>query len=78
MFAPTDAIELIETLEKNGHRVLAVDGFFLTEKTVQPSIKNSLNFSTDVVGRDLNLNQVAVRFIKDRQLSGLHFEIEPY
>jgi hypothetical protein len=74
MFAPDDAVELIKAAERTGRKVLGIDGFLLTEHVTQPSLENSVDFSAEA-GRRANVNQRALRFIRERAHQGLHFEI---
>lgn len=74
IFTPADAIKLIEAAELEGRKILGIDGFFLTDKSTQPSLENSADYSAGV-GRGANANQSALKFVQERDGRGLHFEI---
>jgi len=70
LYAPDAAVALLKAAEKEGIRVLGIDGFYIGENTTRPSLENSVDLSDsgDSV-RD------ALNFLGERQNSGLYFEV---
>lgn len=46
LLSKNDAIEFIQQCEKEGIRILGVDGFLLIGDRIQPSLENSRDFTT--------------------------------
>lgn len=69
---PRVALELVRRCRERGIRVLGLDGFMLTETTIQPVMEQSTDYSwpddTDSWSR-------AESFLAERIDSGLHFEV---
>ena len=72
LYSKRDALEFVEECRKQGVPVLGIDGFFLTGSTTQPSMDNSIDFSTKSLG-EATFDK-AVQFLKQRG-DDLHFEI---
>ena len=72
LYSKEDALEFIEECSKNDIGLLGIDGFFITNKTTQPSLVDSKDFSTGL--RCQNVYDEAIEFLEARN-SNLYFEI---
>lgn len=68
------ATEVILAAAEEGLRVLGVDGFVITEKTTQPLMEHSVDFSGGLAACENDI-QAALEFVKTRESLGLYFEI---
>ncbi|MCP5467925.1 MAG: hypothetical protein H7A32_01485 [Deltaproteobacteria bacterium] len=66
-----EAIELIEACNKEKVQILGIDGFFLREKGIQPSLEHSVDFS------ELELEEAYQRSLEflNQQPEELFFEV---
>lgn len=67
-----DALQFILKCKKQGIAILGIDGFFISEDTTQPSLDNSIDFSTHPFAE--NVYAEAIRFLEIRD-NNLYFEI---
>jgi hypothetical protein len=44
LFIKEEALTFVDECEKNSITIFGIDGFYLTETTIQPSMENSLDF----------------------------------
>ena len=76
LFRPGDAIVVIRRCRELDLRILGVDGFLDRPTGIQPSMENSIDFST---ARNTYLLEDswrhAERFIRDRELTPFLFEV---
>ena len=72
LYSKRDALEFVEECSRNGIKILGIDGFFITDKTTQPSLRDSIDFSTELYYR--NIHTIAKKFI-ERKEDNLYFEI---
>ncbi len=72
LYSKEDALNFVEECKKQDMSVLGIDSFYLTESTIQPSMDNSVDFSTRSIGK--GIFDEAIQFLKQRD-SDLYFEI---
>jgi hypothetical protein len=72
LYSKFDALEFIKECAKNNVGLLGIDGFFITDKTTQPSLNDSIDFSIGTVYQ--NIYDKAKEFIEKREDS-LYYEI---
>ena len=72
LYSKKNALEFIKECSKNHIRLLGIDGFFITDKTTQPSLEDSKDFSTGTHSQ--NVYDEAIEFLKNRE-DDLYFEI---
>lgn len=80
LFTKEDALSFIKECEKNGIEIFGIDGFYLTETTIQPSMENSINFCSLSINQKETLNQkeiyyLAKTFLYNNKDEKLYFEI---
>lgn len=68
-----DALRFIDECVKLGVAILGIDGFFLTEKSTQPSSENSIDYTSKSTQVD-NIYSSAKEFLESRD-ENLYFEI---
>ena len=71
LYSKKDAIEFVRMSKKLNVRLLGIDGFFLTETTIQPSMRDSIDFSKEA---GLEIYELALGFLEERP-NNLFFEI---
>ncbi len=74
MFTPAVTLEFIAAAEKEGFNILGIDGFLRTDEWIQPNSEHSIDFTSKTEG-GFNVTQRALKFVKDREQLGLHFEV---
>jgi hypothetical protein len=72
LYAKENALNFVEECKKQDVTVLGIDSFYLTESTIQPSMDNSIDFSTASIGK--GIFDEAIQFLKQRG-DDLYFEI---
>jgi hypothetical protein len=72
LYSKRNALDFLEECKKQDVPVLGIDSFYLTESTIQPSMDNSIDFSTRSFEKEI-LDE-AIRFLKQRG-DDLYFEI---
>lgn len=76
LFLPKTALAFINESEKNRIRILGIDGFYLTQKTIQPSMEHTIDLSAYVEKKNQKVvYKIARDFILERINEGLHFEV---
>lgn len=68
-----DAIDFIDACEDNKVNILGIDGFFLQGKSIQPSLENSVDF-TSITQSSNDVYDKARKFIM-KSLPSLYFEV---
>ncbi len=71
---PKVALALVRAARERGVRVLGIDGFKLTETTVQPVMEESIDLSADPRDWDRSW-ALAEDFLARRMSTGLYFEV---
>jgi hypothetical protein len=75
LFSKYNALKLIDECRKAKISILGIDGFFITETSTQPSLENSLDFTSSTYkGNRDNVFDEARKFIEDRK-NDLYFEV---
>ncbi len=70
-----NALRFVEECKRMKIEILGIDGFFLTDTTTQPSMENSVDFSSFYYSsKTNNLYKDAANFIGERD-SDIYFEI---
>ncbi|WPV63898.1 hypothetical protein [Chitinophaga sp. LS1] len=72
IFSKQDTLDFIEQCRIFEIRILGIDGFFITEKTTQPSMENSVNYSSYPPNK--NIYDSALEFVAKKD-DNLFFEI---
>ncbi len=72
LYSKTVALEFIRECIKQNIPILGIDGFFISENKTQPSMEDSINFSSQVFTVDIY--EKAILFINSRS-NNLYFEI---
>ena len=72
MYSKSNAIQFIKECEKESVVVLGIDGFFLTSNTTQPSMDNSIDYSSRPF--DESIYDKAIQFLEEKS-DDLYFEI---
>jgi hypothetical protein len=72
LYSKRNALDFLEECKRQDVPVLGIDSFYLTESTIQPSMDNSIDFSTRSFEKEI-LDE-AIRFLKQRG-DDLYFEI---
>jgi hypothetical protein len=74
LFAKENALVFVEECKKNKIQLLGIDGFFLFEDKIQPSLDNSVDFSSNFNDKSNDVYSDAIKFINDKD-SSLFYEI---
>lgn len=69
-----DAIDFIKQCEEYSISILGIDGFHLRGETIQPSLDNSIDFSSRSHGSNIDIYKESVAFITDRRTE-LFYEV---
>ena len=72
LFSKENALEFIDECRKRNIVILGIDGFYLTEKTIQPSMDNSIDYSRRPFSE--SIYEEAIGFLKNSD-DKLYFEI---
>jgi hypothetical protein len=73
LFKPKDALDMVRRCQEEGIEVLGLDGFKLTEQTIQPVMEQSIDLSFP---RDPDTGwRRAESFLATRLDSDLYFEV---
>lgn len=80
LFKKEDANSFVEECEKNSIKIFGIDGFYLNETTIQPSMENSLDFSNlhfnvEKLVSQRGIYYVAKDFLNNLEDERLFFEI---
>ena len=73
LYNKEDALRFIDECRKLGVAILGIDGFFLTEKTTQPSSENSIDYTSQSTKVE-NIYVSAKEFLESKD-ENLYFEI---
>lgn len=73
VFSKHDAIEFIDACKKEQIQILAIDGFYVGEDFIQPSMANSIDYTVDDADNE-NKHEQAINFLLDQDDS-MYFEI---
>ena len=74
MLTADEACQLVRRAEEEKIRVLGIDSFILREKSTQPVLEHSIDYSAREFVSDSDW-QAAATFIKERASLGFHFDI---
>ncbi len=75
LFSKENALSFVVACQKNNIEILGIDGFVLTECTTQPSMENSIDFSSRRYSQKLeSVYSEAIHFLNEKDDS-LFFEI---
>jgi hypothetical protein len=69
-----NSIEFIEACKNAGIEILGIDGFYLREKGIQPSMANSIDFSSISYKGSKDFYAEAIAFLNTKD-ENLYFEI---
>jgi hypothetical protein len=70
-----NALLFVEACEKNIVQILGIDAFYLSENIIQPSMENSVDFSSsEYVQKSENIYSEALNFLTEKS-EKLFFEI---
>jgi hypothetical protein len=72
MYSKQDAIQFVEECRQHGIPILGIDGFYIDQKTTQPSMDNSIDLSIRIPTGDIY--DISIEFLKLRD-DDLWFEI---
>lgn len=72
LFKKEDALTFIKLCKEYKINLLGIDGFLLTEKSIQPRLEDSVDFSNRL--EYLNKYAEAVEFVESRE-NDIYFEI---
>lgn len=73
LLSKTDAVQFIRECSKENIKILGIDGFLMFEDKIQPSLENSIDFTTSYAKKD-NIYEQALNFI-DRIDAKYYFEV---
>ena|SRR5688572_30544903 len=73
VFSKSDAIEFIEACKKEQIPIIGIDGFYVGEDFIQPSMANSIDYTTGNNEYE-NKHEEAINFLLDQD-EAMHFEI---
>lgn len=75
LFSKEDALLFVKACENNEIQILGMDAFYMTENYMQPSLDNSIDFSSSgYIPKEKNIYLEAVNFLKEKN-EELFFEI---
>lgn len=75
LFSKENALDFIQACENHDIKILGIDGFYLTGDKIQPSMENSIDFSSSyykLKGRNIFVDAKEFLVLKD---NSLFFEI---
>jgi len=72
VFSKSDAIEFIDACKNEEIQILGIDGFYVDEDLIQPSMKHSIDYSIDDINE--NKHDEAINFLLDQD-AAMYFEI---
>jgi len=74
LLRPADARDMVRRAHSEGVRVLGIDGFFIWPNGTEPSMANSVDFTTAAL---MNKDpwEMADDFLAPRMQSNLYFEV---
>ena len=74
MFRAPEALKIVQLCRERGIEILGIDGFIITEKTTQPMMENSVDYTT--TGKiEPNTWDKAQQFLKRLSNRDFYFEI---
>jgi hypothetical protein len=74
MFRAPEAFKIVELCRERGIEILGIDGFIITEKTTQPTMENSVDYTTK--GKiEPNSWDLARKFLEKLSGKDFYFEI---
>jgi hypothetical protein len=69
-----DALDLVRQCKQDSIEILGIDGFYLKGDSIQPSLENSIDFSSGSQVSDTDVYNQSLDFISKRE-NELFFEI---
>ncbi len=69
-----NSIEFIEACKKESIIILGIDGFYLREDGIEPSMANSIDFSSSDYKGSKDFYTASINFLQEKG-EDLHFEI---
>jgi len=69
-----NSMEFVEACKKESIGILGIDGFYLVEQGIQPSMENSIDFSDWNYKGSKDSHYEAIKFLRERD-EDLYFEI---
>ena len=69
-----DSLEFLGACKEENIKILGIDGFFLLSDGIQPSMDNSVDFSSDYILKTDDIYTDAIEFLKNKD-EKLFFEI---
>ncbi|MEZ4912398.1 MAG: hypothetical protein R2774_16230 [Saprospiraceae bacterium] len=72
LFSKKDALDFIKQCKNCDITILGIDGFFISEMATQPSLEDSIDYSTTFPSTCVYKN--ALKFVEERD-DNLYFEI---
>ncbi len=74
VFRVPEALKIIEISRERGIEILGIDGFIITEKTIQPTMEYSVDYT--IKGKiETNSWDLARKFLEKLSNKDLYFEI---
>ena len=74
VMSKTVALNFIEACRKEGIRILGVDGFYLHHIGIEPSMVNSIDFTSGSYFPESDIYTDTISFINDRE-ADIYFEV---
>ena len=75
LFSKENALSFIKACENTGIQILGIDAFYLSENNIQPSLGNSVDFSSlGYMQKEKSTYSEAIHFLKDKN-EKIFFEI---
>ena len=74
LFSKENALLFINACENNDIQVFGIDAFYLSENIIQPSLENSIDFSSSGYVQKENTYSESINFLKEKN-EKLFFEI---
>jgi hypothetical protein len=71
LYSKEHSIEFVKKSKELNVKLLGIDGFYLTEITIQPSMRDSIDFSKNL---GFEIHELALSFLEERS-NNLFFEI---
>lgn len=76
LYSKDVAIEFVKTCKQHNIKILGIDALFISTKGIQPSMDDSVDFTTQNIlnFKEINIYEYAIRFLLERDPKFL-FEI---
>ena len=69
-----DSIAFVEACKKESIAILGIDGFYLREEKIQPSMENGIDFTSSSYNNSKGIYSDAIDFLNQRDRN-MYFEI---